>query len=212
MTMNETSAEDTTICERILLLLAADGQVRQLRGSALAYAMSASVLLELDMLGYLACEEEMVTLEKFTEPGDKVLARGFRKVLDEGGKPLREWIANLGEVSDELRRAALACLLAKELLVRRERRAFFVLKREHLEANGDAGARLRGRILDLLRSDAQPSTEDIRLICVADVCGVFRETLNPMDMRGIETRVSALRRLDPSADAVCKGLEDLLFS
>ena len=196
----------------ILLLTTVDGRLRLLPGSATRCAFAAVVLLELEEIGLVALDERsIVTVRRFDIGNfspDRNLRDIFREISMRGSMPLKEWLVRVAARADGMIVETVGRLRRAELLVEKEERKLFFVRRRYSSA-GCEGMELRRSLLDILSSESEPSFHAIRFICLADGLGLFRLLLTDEERSAVRDRIAAVRRMDEVGYRLALALEDL---
>lgn len=200
--------------ERLLLLLTTgDGRLRLLPGSATRCAFAAVVLLELEEIGVVALEDcNFVTVRRFdigNFSSDRNLRDIFRDISMRGSMPLKEWLVRVAARTDGMIVETVGRLRRAGLLVEKEERKSFFVRRRYTAAAGCEGMTLRRSLLDILLSENEPSFHAIRFICLADALGLFRLLLTDEERSAVKDRIAAVRRMDEAGYRLALALEDL---
>ncbi len=75
--------------------------------------------------------------------------------------------------------------------------------------DGKAEREVKLRIMGVLFSDEIPDPRDIVIICLADVCGLFRELLSKRELEPAAARIDQVRKLDLIGQAVSQAVWDI---
>ncbi len=199
---------ETTLIDKFLLLLTFNGEMKKPRGSVLEYAVAGAVLMELEKQGFIDSDTENIIPLRSDLPEDEILAQAHREVVSKGSMRIRDCLRWMAVRAPGLHKAALARLIEKGFLVKRQRRKMLVFQEEYVEATNHAGHDLKVHIFDTLKSNDTPLPDDIRLICLADATGLLREMFDNEERRKTQDRVEAVRRLDLVGQVTAVAIED----
>ena len=78
--------------------------------------------------------------------------------------------------------------------------------------DGKAEREVKLRIMGVLLSDEIPDPRDVVIICLADVCGLFRQMLSKRELDQASARIEQVRKLDLIGQAVSQAIHDIEIS
>lgn len=199
--------------EEILLLLLHDagGRFARVHGAALDYALAGSVLMDLALENRIDSDLRKLVLADATPTGDALLDPSLADIAAaEGVQDARHWVERLVKRVPDIRRGALARLVERGILERRDDRFLWVFRaRRYPVTDGEAEREVKLRILDVLFGDTLPGPRDVVLICLADACGIFRAMLSQEQLVAAGPRLAQVRKMDLIGQAVTAAIADI---
>lgn len=199
--------------EEILLLLLHDagGRFTRIPDATLGHALAGSVLMDLALANRIDTDLHKLVLADATPTGDALLDPSLAEIAAaESVHDARHWVERLVRRAPDIRRGALARLVERGILERRDDRFLWVFRaRRYPLADGDAEREVKLRILDVLFGDALPESRDVVLICLADACGIFRAMLSDEELAAAAPRFEQVRKMDLIGQAVAAAIADL---
>ncbi|MCE2391685.1 MAG: GPP34 family phosphoprotein [Proteobacteria bacterium] len=196
--------------EEILLLLLHDenGRFARVPESSLRYALGGGVLMDLALENRIDTDLTNLTLVDPTPLGDDLLDPVLADIAEENQtRETRYWLERSSERAEEIRETALARLVERGILERRDERFLWVFQsRRYPMIDGEAEREVKLRIMGVLFSDEIPDPRDIVILCLADACGIFGELLSGRELEQAATRIEQVRKLDLIGQAVSKAI------
>ena len=211
--------EDTSklsIAEEMLLLILDDenGTFLRLSEWSLKYALSGSMLMQLALDGKIDFDLEELRVIDSNPTGVPVLDHVLREIGDEKvTRNVRYWVERMTAHAEEARESALQSLVDRGILEQRESRFLWVFRsRRYPLVDGHAEKEVRLRLMEVLFSDRIPDPRDVVLLCLAHVCGVFRNLLSAKELEHAIDRIEQVRRLDLIGQAMVRAIWDIEIS
>ena len=196
--------------EEILLLLLHDenGRFARVPESSLRYALGGGVLMDLALENRIDTDLTNLTLVDPTPLGDDLLDPVLADIAEENQtRETRYWLERASERAEEIRESALARLVERGILERRDERFLWVFQsRRYPMIDGEAEREVKLRIMGVLFSDEIPDPRDIVILCLADACGIFGELLSGRELEQAAARIEQVRKLDLIGQAVSKAI------
>ena len=205
-----------SILEEMMLLILDDenGTFLRLSEWSLKYALSGSVLMQLALDGKIDFDlEELQTIDT-ESTGVPVLDRVLNEIrLEKQRRNVRYWLEHTTLHAEEAREFALESLVERGILERRESRFLWVFKsRRYPVVDGQAEKEVKLRLMEVLFSDRIPDPKDVVLLCLAHVCGVFRNLLSAKELEHAIDRIEQVRRLDLIGQTMVRAIWDIEIS
>lgn len=204
-----------TFVEEIILLLLRDDDGKFVPVSRLAMdrAIAGAVLMELAMENRIDTDLESLILIDPTPVGDD-LVDPILAAIGAGEKhDSRYWIEHTAQQANEIREGALSRLVERGILEQQDDRFLWVFRsRRYPMVDGKAEREVKLRIMGVLLSDEIPDPRDVVIICLADVCGLFRQMLSKRELDQASARIEQVRKLDLIGQAVSQAIHDIEIS
>ena len=192
--------------EELLLLLLEEegGQLVSSNADMLHLALAGGVLMDLALEFRIDTDLQRLALIDATPTGDDLLDPVLAEIAAEAephGIP--HWLNAVAARGDEIRDRAAARLIERGHLLRQGGRfRHGPRSRPRLIVDGVVTRQIRAQITNLLLSDKLPDPRDIVVICLCDICGLFRNLLLPGELDDLLPRIRQLGKLDLIAQAV----------
>ena len=171
----------------------------------LSYALTASVLIELELEHRIDTDGTSLILLDDSPLGDDVLdpvlASLAREMRGRQGPGTPEfWVRRIAEGAEDLREKVIARLIESGILESDEAGPFFLSRlmmrsRRYTASAHEAEQEIRLRIMSALFSDDVPSPRDILIISLAHACGVFQLMLSADEYREASEKIELYSRL-----------------
>ena len=204
-----------TFVEEIILLLLRDDDGKFIPVSRLAMdrAIAGAVLMELAMENRIDTDLESLILVDPTPVGDD-LVDPILAAIGAGEKhDSRYWIEHTAQQANDIREGALSRLVGRGILEQQDDRFLWVFRsRRYPMVDGKAEREVKLRIMGVLLSDEIPDPRDVVIICLADVCGLFRQMLSKRELDQASARIEQVRKLDLIGQAVSQAIHDIEIS
>ena len=200
------------LVEEIVLLQLRDegGSFVRVPMWSLRYAVAGAVLMELAMEDRIDNDLEHLFLIDDTPTGDALLDPTLAEIAASERNNTRFWIEHIAASGDEIRAAALARLVERGILEERDERFLWVFRtRRYPAVDGQIRREVKLRIMEVLLSDEIPDPRDAMLICLADVCGIFRALLSGRELTEVTPRIEQVSRLDLIGQAMSRAIDDV---
>lgn len=199
--------------EEILLLLLHDtgGRFARMHQAVLGYALAGSVLMDLALENRIDTDLRKLVLADATPTGDALLDPSLDEIAAaDGVYDARHWLERLARRAPDIRRGALARLVERGILERRDDRFLWVFRsRRYPVVDGEAEREVKLRILDVLFGDTLPGPRDVVLICLGNACGIFRAMLSEEELASAAPRFEQVRKMDLIGQAVTAAIAEL---
>ena len=199
--------------EEIMLLLLGDedGQFAHVPQASVDCALAGAVLMDLALENRIDTDLDQLVLVDATPVGDDLLDPTLARIAQTTEtQDARHWIEDTTGHADEIRDRALARLVESGILRREEDRFLWVLRTRRYPVVDDRAEReVKLRIMEVLFSDEIPDARDVVIICLADVCGIFRELLSSKELKSASKRIEQVRKLDLIGQAVSRAVRDI---
>ena len=200
------------LVEEILLLQLRDegGSFVRVPTWSLRYAVAGAVLMELADANRIDTDLQHLFLIDDTPTGDDLIDPTLAEIV--GGEPnnTRFWMEHVAERADVIRTAALAGLVDKGILEERDERFLWVFRtRRYPAVDGHVRQEVKLRLMEVLLSDDIPDPRDVMLICLADVCGIFRALLSGRELAELTPRIEQVSKLDLIGQAMARAIDDV---
>ena len=122
----------------------------------------------------------------------------------------RYWVERIGDLADDIRECALARLVERGILERKEDRFLWVFRsRRYPMIGGKAEREVKQRIMGVLFSDDIPEPRDVVIICLANACRIFEKLLSPRELERASERIRQVRKLDLIGQAVSNAIWEI---
>ena len=199
--------------EEVLLLLLDDenGTFAHVPSWSLNYALSGGVLMDLALENRIDTDLEKLFLVDPTPLGDSLLDPMLAEIAaTEETHDARYWVEHAAGRAGEIRETALERLVSAGILARHDERFLWVFRsRRYPVVDGEAEREVKLRIMEVLFSDIIPDPRDIVIIALADACGIFRWLLSKRELKNVQSRISAVRRMELIGRAVAEAIWDI---
>jgi len=199
--------------EEMMLLLLDDeeGKFRRVPEWSLRYALGGGVLMDLALEDRIDTDLERLILVDATPVGDSLLDPLLADIAAETEThDAKFWVERAAGRAEEIREEAIARLVERGVLERKEDRFLWVFRtRRYPLVDGHAEREVKLRIMEVLFSDEVPSPRDIVIICLVDACGILRELLSTREIAHVTPRVEQVRKMDLIGRAVSKAIWDI---
>ena len=198
--------------EEVLLLLLQDagGRFARVPDASLRYALAGGVLMDLALDNRVDTDLRKLILVDATPTDDPLLDPSLAEIAAaKGVHDARYWVERLVERAADIRREALAKLVVRGILERRDDRFLWVFRsRRYPVVDGEAEREVKLRIFDVLFADTLPAPRDVVLICLADACGIFGALLSEPELAAARPRFEQVRKMDLIGQAVAAAVSD----
>ena len=198
--------------EEIMLLLLDDenGRFASVARPDVDSALAGGVLMDLALESRIDTDLHKLVLVDPTPTGEAQLDAVLADIAaEEHGHDARYWVERVAARADEIREGALARLVERGILQRRDDRFLWVFRsRRYPVVDGAAEREVKLRIMDLLFSDELPDPRDVVIICLGDVCGLFQGLLTQEEHDRAYPRIEQMRKLDLIGQAVMALVSD----
>jgi len=202
--------------EEIILLLLRDddGKFVRVPRWSFDYAMAGGVLMDLALENRIDTDLEHLILIDDTPTGDDLLDPTLADIAaSEEKRNTRFWLEHTTRRADEIRERALARLVSLGILEQRDDRFLWIFRsRSYPLVDGKAEREVKLRIMGVLFSDEIPDPHDIMIICIAEVCGIFKVLLSSQELARASARIEQVRRLDLIGQAMSQAVRDIELS
>lgn len=201
--------------EEILLLLLRDedGKFYHVSRFAMDRAIAGAILMDLAMENRIDTDLEDLILIDATPTGDSLLDPTLELIASGEKRNSLYWVEQTARYADEIREEALSRLVERGILERQEDAFLWVFRsRRYPAVDGEAEREVKLRIMGVLFSDEIPDPHDVVLICLADVCGIFKLLLSKQELEQAAGRIEQVRKLDLIGQAVAQAIHEIEIS
>lgn len=198
--------------EEMLLLMLRDegGRFVAVPRTSLDHALAAAVLMDLAIENRIDTDPQNLVLADATPLGDALLDPTLQDIADGEQHDARFWVEQTARRGPEIREQALARLVERGILERREDRFLWVFRsRRYPMIDGQAEREVKLRIMGVLLSDEIPDPRDVVIICLAHACGILRELLPRRELERASDRIEQVRKLDLIGQAMSQAITDI---
>lgn len=199
--------------EEMMLLLLDDegGRFRRVPEWSLRYALGGGVLMDLALEDRIDTDLERLILVDPSPVGDSLLDPLLADIAAETEtRDAKFWVERAAGRAGEIREEAIARLVERGVLERKEDRFLWVFRtRRYPLVDGHAEREVKLRIMEVLFSDEVPDPRDIVIICLVDACGILKELLSAREIAHVTPRVEQVRKMDLIGRAVSKAIWDI---
>jgi len=188
-----------TFTEEILLLLGdEEGTFLPVQRYAFESALAGAVLLDLAFAYRIDTDLDELVVIDATPTGNPVLDRVLGEIVarkDTTDTPT--WIRLLSEDDvDDIRDQALASLVARGVLQRREERLLWILRSvRYPTVDAEVARGIKQRLEDVL-ADEIPDPRDIALMSLVDACDILEDLFPERAIDKETARIEQLRKMD----------------
>ena len=194
----------------LLLLRDEDGKFVHVPRMSLDRAIAGGVLMDLAMENRIDTDLENLILIDSTPVGDSLLDPTLAEIAAGEQSDARFWVEHTAKRADAIREEALSRLVARGILELRDNRFLWVFRsRRYPAVDGKVEREVKLRIMGVLFSDEIPDPRDIVIICLADVCGIFRRILSRRELDQASARIEQVRKLDLIGQAMSQAIHDI---
>ena len=195
----------------LLLLNDEDGKFAKVQDWSLSYALAGGVLMDLALEHRIDTDLEELVLLDPSPLGDSLLDPTLADIAEADQRHnARFWVERTAGRSDEIREEALARLVAKGILERREDSFLWVFKsRRYPVIDGEVEREVKLRIMGVLFSNEIPDPRDVVVICLADACGIFTQLLSKREAERAAARIEQVRKLDLIGQAMAQAIREI---
>ena len=196
--------------EIILLLLDDEGVFARVPYWSLNYALAGGVLMDLALENRIDTDLEKLVLVDPTPVGDSLLDETLAEIAAGEERDARFWLERTAFRAEAIREEVLSRLIAHGILERRDDRFLWVFRsRRYPTIDGEAEREVKLRIMGVLFSDDIPHPRDVVIICLADVCGIFKGLLSRRELNKATARIEQVRKLDLIGQAMSQAVRDI---
>lgn len=197
--------------EIILLLLDEDGRFSATDHPTVDLALAGGVLMDLALEARIDTDVRKLVLLDAEPTGDALLDPVLADIAAaERTHDARYWVDQVRRRADEIRDAAIARLVEQGLLRRRAGQILRVFRpRQSPVVDDTANREVRQRITTLLFGDDIPGPRDVVIICLCDVCGLFRSLLTADELDRVYQRIEQIGKMDLIGQAVMALVADV---
>ncbi len=219
--------------EEIMLLLLDDegGEFLRVSETSLQCALAGAVLMDLALENRIDTDPNQLLLVDSTPTGDDLLdptlarigqntetREWFHRFVDSDDRAAGKiethdalyWVKQTAENAEQIREGGIRRLVERGILEEQDNRFLWVFRsRRYPIVDGEAEREVKLRIMEVLFSDVIPDPRDVVIICLADVCGLFREMFSARELESIGPRISQVRKLDLIGQAVLRAINEI---
>ncbi len=198
--------------EEILLLMLRDddGKFVNIAQSATDRAIAGAVLMELAVENRIDTDLDRLMVVDENPVGDALLDPTLAKIIAGDEQDARYWVEQIARSAPEIREEALARLVERGILERKEDRFLWVFRsRRYPMVDGESEREVKLRIMGVLFSNEIPSPRDVVIICLAHACGIFSEMFSKRELEQATDRIEQVRKLDLIGQAMSQSIHDV---
>ncbi len=174
------------------------------------YALAGAVLMDLALENRIDTDLEKLVLIDATPVGDSLLDEALADINAGEERDARFWVERTAYRAESIREEALTRLIGHGILERQDDRFLWVFRsRRYPTIHGEAEREVKLRIMEVLFSDQIPHPRDVVIICLADVCGIFKGLLSKQELDKASARIEQVRRLDLIGQAMSQAVQDI---
>ena len=198
--------------EAILLALDEEtGIITELPHYQTDTVLVAATLMELALLNRIDTDLENLQVIDLTPTGQPILDRILALLPPPGEtRPLRSLLDRLAIEGAEIKRMALANLVALGILKEENRRFLWVFKtRRYPMLDNREVVEVETRLHELVLSDDIPDPRDVVLVSLVHTWGLFDQILSPRELLRSLPRIRNLARLDLIGQQAAQSIQDI---
>jgi len=198
--------------EAILLALDEEtGIITELPHYQTDTVLVAATLMELALLNRIDTDLENLQVVDLTPTGQPILDRILALLPPPGEtRPLRSLLDRLAMEGAEIKRMALANLVAVGILKEENRRFLWVFKtRRYPMLDNREVVEVETRLHELVLSDDIPDPRDVVLVSLVHTWGLFDQILSPRELLRCLPRIRNLARLDLIGQQAAQSIQDI---
>jgi len=198
--------------EAILLALDEEtGIITELPHYQTDTVLVAATLMELALLNRIDTDLENLQVIDLTPTGQPILDRILALLPPPGEtRPLRSLLDRLAIEGAEIKRMALANLVAVGILKEENRRFLWVFKtRRYPMLDNREVVEVETRLHELVLSDDIPDPRDVVLVSLVHTWGLFDQILSPRELLRSLPRIRNLARLDLIGQQAAQSIQDI---
>ncbi|MCU4176916.1 GOLPH3/VPS74 family protein [Carboxylicivirga sp. N1Y90] len=186
---------DLTLTDE-LMLLALDDEKGNFVAESLAftYALSGSIIMELSHRDKIDLRGKDVIIKGSGRTGDALLDSQLELIRQ--SKKVRKidyWIDKIGGKESDIIENSIAKLVKSGILRKEEKKYLWVFtSKKYPTSNPKVENLLRGRLLDVIEKNAEPSLNEIMLISLVDACSLNVEVFGKEKAKKYKKRIKSV--------------------
>jgi anti-anti-sigma factor len=202
-----------SLAEEIYLLALDDrqGRIKHLPASALDYALSAALLMELALADRIDTDATTLRVTSATPTGDPLLDEPLRELQQKAAPQTTSfWLDRFADRTGRIEERVLARLIAKGILKQENRRILWVFDVRRYPLVDDREIKeVRTRLRELILGDAIPDPRDVVLIGLGNACRLTEDLFTAEEFDRVRDRIAALAKLDLIGQATVKAVREI---
>lgn len=202
-----------TFAEEILLLALDDqqGVIKPLPVSAMEYALSGAVLMDLALANRIDTDLKQLRVVDNAPTGDLILDEAL-KILQAQPAPqtTTHWLSYLAGQAKDLQDRVLRRLVEKGILKLENRKILWVfqVRRYPLLDNREV-KEVKTRLRELIMSNEIPDAREAVLVSLVNACRLFDEIFSEAELDKYRSRIAALAKLDLIGQEVARSIHEI---
>jgi len=202
-----------TFAEEILLLALDDqqGVIKPLPVSAMEYALSGGVLMDLALANRIDTDLKQLRVVDKTPTGDVILDETLRILQSQPiAQTTTHWLSYLAGQAKDLQDRVLKRLVEKGILKLENRKILWVfqVRRYPLQDNREV-KEVKTRLRELIKSNEIPDPREAVLISLVNACRLFDEIFTEAELEQYRPRIAALAKLDLIGQEVARSIHEI---
>ena len=202
-----------TFAEEILLLALDDqqGVIKPLPVSAMEYALSGGVLMDLALANRIDTDLKQLRVVDKTPTGDVILDETLRILQSQPiAQTTTHWLSYLAGQAKDLQDRVLKRLVGKGILKLENRKILWVfqVRRYPLQDNREV-KEVKTRLRELIKSNEIPDPREAVLISLVNACRLFDEIFTEAELEQYRPRIAALAKLDLIGQEVARSIHEI---
>ena len=189
-----------SIAEEVLLLALDDVQGTFVYGPdiPLDIALSGAVLMELALANRLDTDPDRLFVVDPSPLGDDVLDEVLARIVDcASERPTSDWLNEIREDADAIKRRLIDRLVERGILRRAEKKIFGMFETRRYPVVDDRGVHeARLRIASVLFSDEIPDPRDVVIIGLVLACDLLETLVHTREVKKVRPRAEQVARMD----------------
>ncbi|MHB1461519.1 MAG: anti-sigma factor antagonist [Armatimonadota bacterium] len=189
-----------SFAEEIYLLALDDkqGDIKSLPASALDYALSGALLMELAINDRIDNDAEGLKVTSPEPTKDPLLDYALEKMkLQTHTQPTSVWLNDFANRAERLQKRVLTRLIDRSILKQEDRKVLWVfnVRRYPMQDNCEV-KEVRERLRDIILSGDIPDPRDIVLISLGNACGLLDDLFSEEEIPTATARIAILEKMD----------------
>lgn len=202
-----------SFAEEIYLLALDDkqGDIKSLPASALDYALSGALLMELAIRDRIDTDPSGLKITSTEPVGDPLLDYALERMKkDTENQPTSYWLNIFADRSERLQKRVLTRLIDRSYLKTEDRKVLWVFSVRRYPAIDDCEVKeVRTRLRDIVLSGDIPDPRDIVLISLGNACGLLNDMFLPEETAAANVRIAILERMDLIGQETTSAIHDI---
>ncbi len=178
----------------------------------MACAMAGAALMDLSFADRIDTDVERLILVDSTPLEDDILDPVLAEVAAaEAVHRARFWVERIAQQGEEIREKALSRLVEHGILEVEENGFLSFMPgvsqaRRYPMSDQQVKEEVRLRVMRVLFDNDVPDPNDVVIICLANVCGLFEHLLSPVELEMVQERIEVVSRLDLLGQAIVEAI------